>query len=300
MKIRLLVFLLVFSAGPSASGEGTPRLHGAASQATVPAEFKTEPSQVLDGFVRVAQDKGPFSVRLYGRSFVENGRLVSSASVKAEWNAENLESCYLIWAGEVKEKTEKPPGVFLIRGKNRIKILPQKHGWSKSTAWVYTGFADITDFAREGDFVITGLKSDPIEPGSHPYSMAGWAIAAILKESQPEKDEKKVHSRIAVYLGPEVLAPGEIYEFHIPARKRERLVNLGIVGGHGIRGNAGGNLLNGVPITGGDDWVGAGGSLWDVNLHEVFASPHGETWTLGFDPILQWIFPVAVIIRANQ
>ncbi len=294
MKIGFFVFLLVL---------GIPGRCFPAQ--TVQPEFKAEPNKTLDGFVRAAEAKGAFSVRLYGRSFIDGhgrGRLVSSAPVTAQWDAENLRSCYVIWAGEVKEKTEKPPEIFLIRAGKRLKVLPQKYGWSKSTAWVYAGFADITDFAREGDFFIAGLKSDPIEPGSSPYSMAGWAVAALLKEAPPEKtaSRKKTHSRIAVYLGPEVLAPGEIYEFHIPAREGEKLVNLGIVGGHGIRGNAGGNLLNGIPITGGDDWAGISGDLWDVNLHEISAVPHDGSWTLGFDPILQWVFPVAVVIRARQ
>ncbi|MFH1619196.1 MAG: hypothetical protein ABIG11_04760 [bacterium] len=244
---------------------------------------------------------GDFSVELYGRSFISGGKLSHSSPVKARWNSRNLRKCFLIWSGEVLKKEENAPGLTLTRGQESLRVTPEKQGWERSTGWVYAGFADITDFAKKGDFTINALRSDPVEPGDvFRYSTAGWALL-VLKNAPGAKtnDKRTGGSRIALYLGPWILAPGEVYDFDIPAGGKNKMTKLGIIGGHGIKGNATGNLLNSMAVTGRDDWTGSSGELWDVVMYNVSAGPKEGNWTVSFDPILQWIFPVAIMVSVR-
>ena len=72
--------------------------------------------------------------------------------------------------------------------------------------------------------------------------------------------------------------------------------------GHGRAGNGSGNLLNGLAISGQDDWDGSAGKFWDVDLFKPY--PHTkyiaeeEDLTLTVDPLLQWLYPIGVIIKS--
>ena len=273
-------------------------------------ESVSKSSRLLDSSAIAVQYEAGFGseaaesvvTELYGRSFIDGGKLSSFSPVKARWRSDDLKKCFLIWSGEVLEKEDSAPGVTLTRGQESLRVIPEKQGWERSTGWVYAGFADITDFARNGDFAISALRSDPVEPGdAFHYSTAGWALL-VLKHSPPaaKKDPgRSGGSRIIVYLGPWVLPPGDIYDFDIPAGGKGEMTEIGIIGGHGIKGNATGNLLNGMALTGKDDWTGSSGELWDVAMHDVGAVPKDGRWTVGFDPILQWIFPVAIMVNVR-
>jgi len=230
--------------------------------------------------------------RLTGRSFIEKGRLLKESKFIVKQHKGKLLKAVLIWSAETKRRLKASPPITIRMGKKSKTISAKYISWVQSAGWIYTAAADITTHMVAGEMVIAGLTAETLNPHNRdPYTLAGWALLEVYSSGSGEK------GNVSLYLSPLALSPGEQHEaaFKMPA-ENSQLTHLGIVGGHGIAGNAAANLLDGVPLTGKRDWRGADGELWDVHFMAVRAkakSPH----TITFDPLLQWVFPLAIVTQ---
>ena len=117
-------------------------------------------------------------------------------------------------------------------------------------------------------------------------------------------ENPKVAQRyVGIKAGMARLKPGEIYKVQIlKENKVQGQVGwMSVMGGNGILGNGSSNLLNGITLSGKDDWDSSSGWKWDIDHFEIgkfqIESQNGLTWSI--DPLLQWLYPVAVVIQID-
>jgi hypothetical protein len=214
-----------------------------------------------------------------------------------------VKKAFLIWSGEVKEHNKNARKIHFLGPKNKEHRITAQHLWEKnSTGILYSALADVTPYVTgSGLYGVRNLSSDAVNPGGKdPYSVAGWALVVITEN----RNSEKIHS-VAFLAGLQVLKPGEIYDIPLTPYLTKDFMELdaiGIIGGHGRAGNGSGNLLNELAISGQDDWDGSAGKFWDVDLfepypHTKYVAENGDL-TLTIDPLLQWIYPIGVIIKS--
>jgi len=149
---------------------------------------------------------------------------------------------------------------------------------------------------------VNNLRSEVVNPGGKdPYSVAGWALVVVTEDQKNEETDS-----VVILSGLQILKPGETYDFplinHLPEGFRKP-VSIGIIGGHGRAGNGSGNLLNGKALSGDDDWDGSAGKFWDIDIFALKEHTDKDTkkgLTLTIDPLLQWLYPVGVIVQLGS
>lgn len=264
------------------------------------AGVKTAVNKKITGFDKMVRLDGQ------GLDFVLIGQSLLTGDKKSQTSTQMLDlrgtvkKAFLLWSGETfSKRAEEDKIIFITPGKKEQEVTAGKIWRKNSTGVLYSAFADVSQQMNgSGDYGVRGLKSDPINPyGKDPYSVAGWALVVITEEAG------KRESSIMLWTGLEVIRPGELYELaleknRLPVSLKPRLV--GLIGGHGRAGNGSGNLLNGRALSGGDDWDGSSGKFWDIDtftVEEYHWSEGGKMATLTIDPLLQWLYPVGVVIK---
>ena len=214
-----------------------------------------------------------------------------------------VKKAFLIWSGEIKENNKGAGNIHFLGPENQEHQVTAQHLWKKnSTGILYSALADVTQHVTgSGIYGVKNLSSDKVNPGGKdPYSVAGWALVVITENRKSEKVQS-----VAFLAGLQVLKPGEIYDIPLTPYLTKDFIEtdaIGIIGGHGRAGNGSGNLLNGLAISGQDDWDGSAGKFWDVDLFKPY--PHTkyvaeeEDLTITVDPLLQWLYPIGVIIKS--
>ncbi len=232
---------------------------------------------------------------LTGGSFIKDGKLIESAEMKAAVPAaSDIEfRAYLIWCGEVGKLDDAVSRITLTTPKGAVVIKCQKLYSERSTGHLYTAVSDITEILRKtkGPYFLSGIRSDPMDfARENGLSQAGWELFTV------ERKGVSGNRRIKFFAGTEAVAPGEPFNLSLWNDGAQAKINrLGIAGGHGIAGNAGATLINGKSLSGGDDWRGNRGELWDSHVYDLSKWPQNRGWTVTFDPLLEWIFPSCAI-----
>ncbi len=230
-----------------------------------------------------------------GNSFIKDGCLEKKSRIRLE-NFNEISKVVLVWSGEVRSKgadfkriaLKCPSKVSRSVEADRVYEVP-------SAGIVYSCFADITSiYEGPGNYEIGNLVSHAItkEKEKAVYSVGGYAVVVVYKDKKIKKKRK-----VRINSGILLLAPSEMHNLNILKKKSGLVpVQISVVGGHGRKGNASANLINGISISGGEDWDGSSGEFWDVDTFEVEMSNIKDTGAvLTFDSLLQWIYPVAVI-----
>lgn len=235
------------------------------------------------------------SWNLTGGSFLKDGKLLNEAGINSSfrpppgWEFK----AFLFWSGEVKKLDDSARRVVLKSGVRSFPVQAQKVWSERSTGVIYTAAGDVTGILKnaKGPLLMSGLRSDAVDySASGSFSQAGWALLTVARKGSSGKRKLKVMA------GAEPVAPGEPFQVSLwGGPQSASLLRLGVAGGHGIEGNGGGTLINGKSVSGGDDWRGSAGELWDVHVYGLPKSSPRVTWTLAFDPLLEWIFPSCAV-----
>ncbi len=258
----------------------------------------------LEPFERAALECGTgLEFALTGGSLLENKRLKQEGRAELQL-AGTLRKAYLLWSGEVKGDAGAAGRIrFIAPGGKAHAVRADKLWRKKSAGTVYAAMAEVTQWIeRSGRYGVKELAADNVNPqGKDPYTVAGWALAAIAENRAAKKA-----SCVLLHSGLELLRPGEIYDLALPPgdlpEGKWHLTRLGVVGGHGRAGNGSGNLLDGRAVSGGDDWDGSAGKFWDIDVFDLespLAIGKEAPPTLTVDPLLQWLYPIAVVLRLN-
>ena len=268
------------------------------------SEFSPIVNKTLQGFATVYSDTAPgLNFKVIGGSLLTGKRLKESSRARLQISFP-IRKAFLIWAGEVKERSEKPEGIrLLVPGDQEVPILAQRSWEKKSTGILYSAFAEVTKYVTgNGWYGVKNIRSERMNPGGKdPYSVAGWALVVVTEDQKSEG----INS-VIVLSGLQTLKPGETYDFplinHLPDGFWQP-VSIGIIGGHGRAGNGSGNLLNGKAISGKDDWDGSAGKFWDIDiftLKEHTKKGKDQGLMLTIDPLLQWLYPVGVVMALRS
>ena len=148
---------------------------------------------------------------------------------------------------------------------------------------------------KEGGLTVGRVLSDVVNPaGKFKYSTAAATVVVIYKKTETSA------RRVRLFAGLSNPTPGDIYLFSFPrASSHHYPTRLIAGGGHGIKGNATGNVLNGITLSGGDDWDGSSGPLWDVDKYNLkkWSFDGIMEYRFGIDTILNWIYPEFLIFE---
>ena len=237
--------------------------------------------------------------QIIGKSLLSGSGIQKTSRVRLNNNSP-VKKAFLIWSGETKEENKTREGIiFLTDGNKEHAITAQRLWQQNSTGILYTALAEVTQYVTGGGvYGVKNLFSEEVNPGGRdPYTVAGWALVTVIED--PGSREK---NSIKLLVGLQVLKPGETYDLSLtphapPGSSKPRAI--GIFGGHGRVGNGSANLLNNKALTGKGDWDGSAGKFWDIDKFEVNGDNNNdgdEGLTLTIDPLLQWLYPVGVVV----
>ena len=237
--------------------------------------------------------------RIIGESLLVERKMKKASRAQLKTSSP-VRKAFLIWSGETKEEnTTREEIIFLTDGNQEHAITAQRIWKQNSTGILYTALAEVTQYVTGGGWYgVKNLYSEEVNPGGRdPYTVAGWALVVVTEN--PGSREK---NSITLLAGLQVLKPGETYDLsltpHAPPGSPEPRA-IGIIGGHGRAGNGSANLLNNKALSGKGDWDGSAGKFWDIDKFEVNGDNNNdgdEGLTLTIDPLLQWLYPVGVVV----
>lgn len=231
-----------------------------------------------------------------GKSIITDTTLLEKSTIKID-GFPAVRKIILVWSGEVSGKTDRVQTVqFAGPNGGQSVVSADRIYTARSAGSLYSCFADITSLYKgKGEYAVSGIQTDPLlgKKEKSPYSTGGFGIF-IVYTSNNNKQVK----RVIIKGGMVVVRPGEIHRLDV-LEKGSSLIpeTLVIAGGHGLKGNASANMINDVCISGQEDWDGSQGRYWDVDLFDIKGQEfmiREKGLTIGFDSLLQWIYPVAV------
>ncbi|MBI2645864.1 MAG: hypothetical protein HYW85_02360 [Deltaproteobacteria bacterium] len=259
---------------------------------------QTETQDRTPFFETVYEAVGPLEYEIIGASILEKAQKKSeNAFLWKPPKGVKVKKAYLVWSGYVAEavieKGAKNIALTFPEGRKLLKMTPdrfytvEEEGSStQGQQKAYTGVVDVTSvLKKEGIYKVGDAETQADRFG-------GYGVIAIY-------ENPKVPKRyVGIQAGMARLKPGEIYKVQI---LKENKVQGQVGGGNAISGNGSSNLLNGVTLTGKDDWDSSSGWRWDIDHFEIgkfqIESQKGLTWSI--DPLLQWLYPVAAVIQID-
>ena len=237
--------------------------------------------------------------QVIGKSLLSGSDIQKTNRVRLH-NAAPVKKAFLIWSGETKQENKAREEIILITDGNQEHSIKAQRIWKQnSTGILYTALAEVTRYVTGGGvYGVKNLFSEEMNPGGRdPYTVAGWALVVVTED--PGSREK---NSVTLLAGLQVLKPGETYDLsltpHAPPGSPEPRA-IGIIGGHGRAGNGSANLLNNKALSGKGDWDGSAGKFWDIDKFVVNRDNNNdrdEGLTLTIDPLLQWLYPVGVVV----
>lgn len=269
------------------------------------SEFSSVEHKSLSGFEKIYSQKS----RGLGFEMIGEGLLIEKGMKKISRLplkvASPVKKAFLIWSGEVKEHNKNAGKIRFLGPKNKEYRITAQRLWKKnSTGILYSALADVTRYVSgNGLYGVKNLASDVVNPGGRdPYSVAGWALLVITEN----RNSDEIHS-VTFLAGLQVLKPGETYDIYLTPYLPKGYIDfraIGIIGGHGRAGNGSANLLNRRAISGKDDWDGSAGKFWDVDLFRLNPDTNNvyveEKMALTIDPLLQWLYPIGVVLELRS
>lgn len=247
-------------------------------------------------FFDISEKGADFDV--FGASFINNGKLMdkSSTMIKLPKKTKIIKA-FLLWSAEINEKTNDFNKIKLVNSKSTEAILNSQYiELKKSAGIVYMCLSDITGyFSGSGEYSVLNLKADAIENNS--FSVAGWCIIVFYKSEDKSKKET-----IKAFYGLNLLKATEYYNIRFGCDNNKQIISkISIIGGHGKKGNGCSNLINDISISGGEDWTGISGEMWDIWTKDIADKKIkiNKEIKLTFDPLLQWIFPMIYVFKTG-
>jgi len=181
--------------------------------------------------------------------------------------------------------------VFKVPSQKRYRVEAlQKREIEIGRKVAYVRVADVTAHLEgQGDYEVFEMKTDRKRFG-------GYALIAVYE------DLKVVKRNLRIHVGISRMSPGEIYNVKLLDKGRKGIVSkFSVIGGDGKAGNGSANSLNGMALSGGDDWDGSSGLKWDVDSFDIrkyaLSTKDGLSWSV--DPLLQWVFPIGTVTQID-
>ena len=222
-----------------------------------------------------------------------------ASSVLNVSKAENVKEVLVVWSGKTK-KGHLVERIRLQNGDYKTEIPAlRKYIYEEGESLIYTAYGkmDLEDLKA-------GLEAASSNAEAHAFF--GHTFIVVREDSGLRGNETVRGNdvkTIGVYVGLQNLRPGDMYHIQLPIQAKGILRKATVMGGGGLEGNGSSNMVNGVALSGGDDWNGSSGPKWDLDTYEdlekyKFRVNEKLTWSI--DPLLQWVFPAMFILEVKE
>lgn len=226
--------------------------------------------------------EGNLIMKVVGQSFEVHKNL------RVQMEPKDLIYAGISWGGVIMIQDLKKAKTLGFGDKIKIQsegtlIKPDKKGEIMMSA-----YADITKMLKKQKESMIRKNAD--------YIYGGFTVISIYKnESAPKR-------WIGVKMGLAQTKPGDIYGVRLVKQSIPGQVSQFSTWGAGaIAGNGSANILNGVTVSGLEDWDGSQGVKWDTDTVDVrpyqIRATNGLTWSI--DPLLQWLYPMGAVISID-
>jgi hypothetical protein len=241
-------------------------------------------------------------LQIIGNSLIKN-KTLSKNSLQPLNVSTKIIKAFLLWSGETKNISDGKKITFIAANKKQYKLTADNYFYKEAAGYIYTAIADVTRKVKNnGLYGVTDFASEVLLTNTYPpYSVAGWSLIVITKNNK-DKNSKQVIFKAGIA----TTYPGEIYQIEFDKEKNSSLNSIdkiAIIGGHARKGNGSSNAINGFSITGKEDWNGSSGTYWDIDLFNNLNNKNfhiKEKLTVQIDPLLQWLYPSAVIVQLKK
>ena len=208
--------------------------------------------------------------------------LGSSFSNNFEYKIEkNKQKVFLIWSGEALKSPKNHREIILVNNHIEKKIKAKHFYENYSQGKLFLAISELT--LTKGNYKLKASGETKKVP-----KFFGHGMILI---------DKKKNNKVKIFAGLEAFYPGSVHGIDLKENIKPK--NLAVVGGHGLKGNGSTNLINGKPLSLGDDWNGSSGDRWDIDNYYVSAQKKRKSGDkqviFEVDPLLQWVFPLIII-----
>jgi hypothetical protein len=274
------------------------------ARSTFAKSFSDVAATSLTDFETIYERTGPgIQFTVVGESLIENHALKKVSEKKLSLS-QSILSAILVWSGSVEAWRSSVETIQFHTADGKNQEVPAEKIWrNEKEGILYSAAADVTPLiTQSGQYGVSRLASDAW--GGEGYRVAGWALIVLSEDST----SWQVRTLI-VRAGAGMARPGQIDDVVMWREPRDSALpsRVAVIGGHGRRGNGGGNLFNGRALSGREDWDGSAGTYWDIDVFDIrepetYAerSQTGGSDVIGIDPLLQWVYPVCFVVEYQE
>jgi len=249
------------------------------------------PNDVSGSFELIFEKEGKLRYEAYGDSF----KGIEKKIHILDWGYgknDTVERVYFIWGGEVKRERLSNLNEFsFITPQGRMKIVK----------------ADMFVKSRSGGMIAFMAAAEISKllrtPGGYELvydnvydNFGGYVIIEV------HRDDLARYGVVRIAAGLKRLKPGEMYQVNLGKGLKGQVNQFTTFGGGARGGNGSANSLNGVMISGGEDWNGSSGTRWDVDNYELKKDrvyfDQELLWQI--DPLLQWVYPMGAVVSIEK
>lgn len=298
--------------------------------------FDARASEIHDGLLapRLALS---LDITDYGIDYMIFGKSIISQITKANHDAIYLKDipdgaeivkAILYWAGELKSYKSADADIELKTSDGKTFHIYADKVWTNVlSGLVYVSRADITEYVlRDRRFTVSYIETDPLEPATSLtgdlrkyHTVGGWAIVCIYKKKGRHYTQK---SHIKLWDGLLLIRNGERVRAIKPdilksefllsntlelgrfqtAKSKTAVLDVGIVCGFGKPWNGGSIFINGIPLTGREDFVGNAGFCWDVirGIVNIDPFPYNDSHRIEFVPDYDTLMPIVLVVKNGE
>lgn len=236
------------------------------------ATLENQKSRRISKNYKTIFNKNGYSTQVFG----------ASLSKKFQYQIKkNKQKVIFIWSGEALNDPKNHQKIILVN-RDKENTVKANHFFENYTQGkMFLAISELT--LTKGTYEVKLVGETKKNPKFYGHSM-------IMLNKNKNKKTK-------IIAGLEAFYPGSVHGIDLKEKSIPKY--LTVIGGHGLKGNGSTNLINGKPLSLGDDWNGSSGERWDIDQYSINAQKlrnmKQKKVIFEVDPLLQWVFPLVIL-----